>query len=264
MRVYDFEYDGITLSDMGYILCEFNFNDMKTISNGSQITFNTVKTQHGQEYKLSSVEYDECISSKFEICKNPCDDNNEEIDILELRNLTRWLNRKNYHKFKLLCDEYLDIYFEASFNISKIEIGGKICGLELQMNTNRPFALHEPIVTKITNNVSDGKFSINNISDEEGSIDTKVELKILQDGDITIINEFNGDRTHISNCKAGEIITIDNPIITTTLPSHKIQNDFNWGYIKLFSTYMNRKNNFIVSAPCEITITYYPIIKIGI
>ena len=264
MKVYDFEYDGLVLSDMGYMLCEFDFNGEKTISNGSQITFNTVKTLYGQKHELTSIEYTECIASNFQICKIPCNNNDYEIDTTELRNLTRWLNRRNYHKFKLLDDDFLDFYFEASFNINQIKIGGKLYGLELQMTTNRPFAVHEPIITKFNNRVSDGKFSINNISDEEGAIDTKVEIKILQDGDITITNEFNGNRTYIGNCKSGEIITMDNPIISTSLSSHKIQNDFNWKFIKLYNTYKNRKNSFIVSIPCEIIITYYPIVKVGI
>ena len=69
---------------------------------------------------------------------------NLEISIDELRSLSKWLNRKEFHKFKILSDEYLDIYFEASFNISKIELNGKIYGLELTLKTNRPFALQEP------------------------------------------------------------------------------------------------------------------------
>ena len=67
MKVYDFEYDGLVLSDMGYMLCEFDFNGEKTISNGSQITFNTVKTRHGQKHELTSIEYTECIASNFQL-----------------------------------------------------------------------------------------------------------------------------------------------------------------------------------------------------
>lgn len=263
MKVYDFEYDGLVLSDMGYMLCEFDFNGTKTISNGSQITFNTIKTSHGQKQELVSIEYAECIGTTLQICKNPCAIENTEITIDELRQLTRWLNRKGFFKFKLLAPEYYDFYFEATFNVSKIEIGGRLYGIQLQMVTNRPFAISEPITIKINNSEPYEKHTIHNISDEEGSLDVYAEIKVLQDGDLIIRNGFTDKQTVITNCKKDEIITMNNPVITSSL-SHKLQNDFNWNYIKLFNTFTNRKNDFTISLPCEIKLTYYPIIKVGI
>ena len=50
MKSYDFEYDGLCLSDMGYIICQFDAESSQTVSNGSQITFNTTSTLNGSKY----------------------------------------------------------------------------------------------------------------------------------------------------------------------------------------------------------------------
>ena len=266
MKVYDFEYDGITLSDMGYILCDFDGGGSKTISSGSKISFTTVSSLHGQKDELVSSEYSECIGSKFQICKIPCnnDDSFFEISVDDQRYLTSWLNRKGFHKFKLLSEEYFNFYFEASFNVNKIEVGGIVRGLELEMITNRPFAISEPIKIKHTISGENGSFTIHNMSDDEGAIGVKTNIKLLQDGDLMITNNFTGKQTSILNCKYGETITLDDPIISTDIPEHKVQDDFNWNFIKLYHKFNKRKNIITISIPCEITITYNPIVKIGI
>ena len=41
MNVFDLSYDGILLSDMGYVICDFDSQGLRTVSNGSKITINT-------------------------------------------------------------------------------------------------------------------------------------------------------------------------------------------------------------------------------
>ena len=65
MKSYDFEYDGLTLSDMGYIICKFDSNGLQTVSNGSQITFNTASTLNGQKYELTDVSYEMVEQKRF-------------------------------------------------------------------------------------------------------------------------------------------------------------------------------------------------------
>ncbi len=264
VELHDFEYDGITLSEVGYMVCEFDSGGLQTVSNGSQITFNTVSTLNGQKYELTDTEYSECIKTTFQICKNPCQHRNLEISISDLRNLMSWLNRKNFYKFKLLDDEYLDLYFEASFNVSKITFGDKICGLELEMTTNRPFALHEPISIIIKNTEMNGTTIIDDISDEEGFIYPHVEVDILENGTLTIYNSLENRTTEIKNCVAGEKIILDYPVIYSSIPSHKIQNDFNWNWFRIFNTFKNSRNDISISIPCTIKLKYSPIIKVGI
>lgn len=265
MKFYDFQYDGLNLSDMGYMICSFGGKGLETISNGSQIVFNTVSTLNGAKHELLSSQYNDCLESTFQICKNPCYNNDWEISMSDFLDLTSWLSRKEFHKFKLLKDDYLDLYFEASFNISRIEINGKLCGLELNMVTNRPFALQEPNRIVIKNIVANGKKSFNDISNEEGVIyPSPMKITMLASGDLSITNLLdNGRTTTIRNVTAGEVITLDYPMISTSLPSHKIQNDFNWKFFRIANTFKSKKNDLIISLPCNIEIMYSPIIKIG-
>ena len=264
MKAYDFEYDGLRLSDKGFVICKFDSSGVETIENGSVITFNTVSTMRGVKHELTSVEYADCLTATFQICKNLCLDKNEEISLEDMRDIMRWLNRKGFHKFKLLDNEYTGIYFEASFNVSKIEVGGRLCGFELEMFTNRPFAIHEPATVFIKNEVANEIKSVYSKSDDEGYVYPNMEITITESGDLEIYS-IREDRTMvIRNCVAGEVITVDYPIISSSLSSHKIQNDFNWRFFRIASSFKNRLNEIKISIPCTIKMTYSPVVKVGI
>ena len=276
MKAYDFEYDGVRLSDRGFIICKFDSSGVETVSNGSEITFNTVPTLNGIKHELTSSTYDDCLEATFQICKNLCDTTDEEISLDDMRDIMRWLNRKGFHKFKLIDDEYSGIYFEASFNVSKIEINGRICGFELEMFTNMPFAIQEPVTIVINNEenaiVVDNKEdyvvrSFFSKSDEEGYIYPDMEIVISKDGNFKM-DSITEDRTmEIRNCSSGEVIKIDYPIIESSLGdsrSTKIQNDFNWIFFRVATSFKNRENEFTTSLPCTIKMTYSPIVKVGV
>lgn len=261
---HDFIYDGIILSNMGYTVCSFGEKGSEN-SVGSTITFNTIPLFNGAKHELISTNYDNCLECTFQICKNPCNDANLEISMQDFIDLSNWLNRKNFHKFKFINDDYYDLYFEASFNLSRIEINGKICGVELHMITNRPFALREPIRCKIKNIIKNGNKNIMNDSCEEGFIYPNIKITMVESGDFCITNLSDGERkTIVKNVVAGEIIEMNYPMITSSIESHKIQNDFNWKFFRLVNSFYNRKNNIVISIPCEIEITYSPVVKVGI
>ena len=120
MKALDFEYDGILLSDLGYTICTFGSKGLETISNGSQITFNNVSMFNGSQYGLVSSVYEETLTATFSICKSACITRSgdlEELTVDDISELMRWLNRKTYHKFRLIQDGYENLYFEGSFNI---------------------------------------------------------------------------------------------------------------------------------------------------
>lgn len=264
MKAYDFEYDGRKLSDYGLIICSFGSKGLDTVSNGSKITFNKASSMGGSKHDLISAVYDECLETTIQICKCACSGDITEISSTEFRNLTKWLSRKKFLKFKILDDYYIDLYFEASFNVSKIEMSGKIYGLELEVITNRPFALKEPVTIKIENATQDGLHSINDMSHEEGYIYPYTEIIIAESGDLNIYNAIEDRNTFIANCTAGEIITMDYPVIQSSLSSHNIQNCFNWNFFRVANTFRNSRNDLTVSIPCTIKIKYSPIIKVGL
>ena len=264
MKAYDFEYDSKTLSDFGMIICTFGSGGLDTVSNGSEITFNTVSTLNGSEHRLTSVEYEDCIEKPIQICKHSCDTDVEEISPSELRELTKWLSRKKFLKFKLLEESYIDLYFEAYFNISRIELDGKVYGLELELKTNRPYALKEPKIITIKNLEVDGKYSFNDASYEEGYIYPYTEIIVNADGNLNIHNAIENRDTYIANCISGEVITMDYPVIQSSISSHNIQNDFNWNFFRVANTYENSRNDLTISLPCTIKVKYSPIVKVGL
>lgn len=144
MKAYDFSYDNRNLSEFGCILCSFGDKDVETVSDGCEITFNTIPTSNGSKHNLTSVQYEDCLETTLQICKHSCDGGVQEITESAHRELTKWLGRKKFLKFKILDEDHIDLYYEAAFGISKIEIDGKLFGLELAVKTNRPFALKEP------------------------------------------------------------------------------------------------------------------------
>lgn len=266
MNVYDFEYDNLRLSDFGYIICSFGSKGLQTVSSGSNLTFNTVSVRNGEKHELTSAEYNECLETTFQICKNTCENRDLEMSFDECRDLISWLNRKGFHKIQFLDynDEYSDVYFEASFNISRIESDGKLCGLELNMITNRPFALHNPISIMFETSEANQERKIINSSDEEGFIYPHMEITVKENGDLSIYNQSEDRNMYIANCEVGERITLDYPIIQTSLSSHKIQNDFNWNFFRLVSTFNYSINQIYISLPCEIKMVYSPIVKVSI
>ena len=286
MKAFDFEYDNIRLSDKGFMLCRFDSGGMETVSNGSEISFNTVPTINGQKHQLTSSEYGNCLTTTLQICKNLCDDYNMEISVEDMRDIMRWLNRKEYHKFKIIDDEYSGFYINASFNVSKIEINGAVCGFELELFSDTPFMLQEPVIVNIDVKESDlteqcimanGTIMSNTCirkfyskSDEEGYIYPDMVIKI-DDGVIgkptlEIYNITEDRLMRIANCEAGEEITINYPMISSSLQSHSntIMNDFNWRFFRVSSSFRNRENKVAISLPCSIKLTYSPIVKVGI
>lgn len=264
MEAYDFVYAGRNLSEFGMIICNFGDKGLDTVSDGAQITFNTISTLGGSKHELTSVEYEECLETTIQICKHSCTGGIQEITAVEHRELTKWLNRKRFLKFKPLSEEYIDLYFEASFNISQIKLDGKLYGLELELVTNRPFALKEPKTITIRNLEENGKYSLNDTSHEEGYIYPYVEIVILKDGNLNIHNAIEDRDTYIANVSAGEVITMDYPVIKSSVSSHNIQNDFNWNFFRVANTYENSRNDLIISIPCTIKVRYSPVVKVGL
>lgn len=265
MKALDFEYDGLNLSDWGYVVCEFDGDGgLEVLSNGSQLTFNTVPMFRGTKFDLTDSIYEECIETTFQICKNNCDGVVEPIHIGEYRDLVTWLNRREFHKFKVLDGEYLDFYYEGSFNVSRIEVGGQIVGLELTLKTNRPFAVHEEVTLHIDIQEPGESYTIIDVSDDEDVIYPYTQIICRQSGTLQIHNEREDRTTVIRNCTVGEVITMRYPIIETSKPAHEIQEDFNFVFFRIGGDFVKKENKVTFSLPCDVEIRWKPVVKVGI
>ena len=265
MKAYDFEFDNKRLSEFGMILCNFGgLKGLESISDGAEITFNTVSVLDGSKHNLISTKYKNCLETTLQICKYNCAGDIQEITETEHRELTKWLCRKVFLKFKILDEAHIDLYHEAFINVNKIEIDGILYGFELVVRTNRPFSLKEPKIITIKNTSQNGKHSINDSSYEEGYIYPFTEIIITESGNLNIYNAIEDRNTHIANCVAGEVIVMDYPVIQSSVSSHDIQNDFNWNFFRVANTFNNSRNDITISIPCIIKIKYSPIVKVGL
>ena len=266
MYALDFEYDGQKLSDKKFIICDFNSpSGADTISAGSKISFNTVSRHSGKRFGLSSTNYEECFECKFHICKHPDMNDDMEISTGECRNLVRWLNRREFLPFKFIFDndDVTDRIFDASFNISRIEINKKLYGLELEMHTNRPFAYSELYGVNLNFEDISAEGIVIDGSDEIGYIYPDMKIECLEDGDLEVRNKTIECIMAIKNCKAGEIIQIqgDAMIITSSESEHAIYDDFNYRFLRIGNTMETRENIITANLPCKIQMRYRALFK---
>ena len=266
MNAIDFEYDGQYLSDYGFIICDFHASSgAEDVTLGSVLTFNKVSKHYGKSFSLTSARYNECISTSFDICKDPDIFDNMEITNDEVRRLTRWLNRKKFLKFQAFDPdrEYDTCYYMASFNVEKIKIHEKVYGLHLIMETDKPFGYGEERYYKWTVSDVTAPLKFYDTQDEIGYVYPEIKIKCASSGNLEIYNSLFSSRMIINNCTNGEDITINGEfqVITSSNLSHALNNDFNYEFLKIGNTFEERENVLTVSLPCVLELKYNPIIK---
>ena len=267
MHACDFEYDGLYLSDFGFIICRFdNASDIESVNPGSQITFNTVSRNRGKKHSLTGTKYDDCIEASFDICKDPSSHSDLRITDNEYRDLMRWLNRNNFCKFSIIDDENIEMeprYYNASFNIEKYKVDDILYGLNLSMTTDAPFGYGAERIIRFDIEDVSKSYTIIDTSDEIGYIYPSVIITCKSEGTLLIHNDKEDCTMEIKGCKSGEVISIDgNALIPRSSDKeHKICNDFNFEFLKIGNTFNDRVNRITVNLPCKLEIRYTPIIK---
>lgn len=273
----DFEYANKRLSDFGCVLCSFDGGSNEDVDIGCDVTFNTVKNNYSSIHSKTSSSYDNVYTTSFDIMKNPCIYNEDMyFTEYEARAITKWLNRREYHKFKLYNPDFdvLDFYYYGNFDIKQKMMSGKIIGFSLTFTANAPYAFGEKIVIKhMMLNTSDS-FSIYGESDEYGVIYPKVEIKCLESfsgnkikNKLRLKNKTTGTYIELKNCNMGEVITLDGEykLSFTNDDTHKtFPNDFNYEFLDILVDEYGVENEYSSTHPCEITISYSPVRKIGV
>lgn len=267
MKAIDFKYNNKKLSDINFIIGSIDANGgQENIDTGSLITFNTIANSYGKSYSLANTQYNSCIGASFDICKNP--DNNDDLAITEkeYRAIMRWLNRKEFLPFNFINydneNENENVYFNASFNISKIYYNHAVYAIRCNMVTNAPYGYGKKRRYTYSANGSN-TFTITDPSDEIGYIYPDMVITCREAGDLLIKNTSTNTTMQIKNVSNNEVINIKGQpqIITTSKSSHDIANDFNYSFITVGNTEESRKNILSANLSCNIVITYTPIIK---
>ena len=266
MIILDFEYDGLLLSDFGCIVCDIDKQGgTDTTSNGSQINFSTTPIMKGVTHVLSDTNYAECLTATFQRCKNPCYYQGAEayMNAEEVAELMRWLNRKTFNKLRLDLEGYERIYFRGSFNVDVIKYGSNVMGLSLNLTTDAPFGRGDTVYKKLTLTANQPAF-FKDTSDEIGFIYPKTTITCGQSGKLMLTNEIENRVCILDNCISGEVITMNYPTITSSLPAHNIADDFNYTFFRVANKWNERVNKIIASRDCVLEFEYNPICKIGI
>lgn len=260
-----FVYDNISLKTMGYFICSFDSSSSSS-STDSQRNFNSIPIENGKYHPFITSTYDSPLIMNFQIAKDTCDGDEAEITVQEMQTLKRWLNRPLPHKLQISDEDFENIYWEGSFNVSQEVISGKRIGLTLTFTCNAPYGYKtcKPMLFKS----SDGTFIINDISDEIGYIYPKIVITCNADGEFIMERSFQSDIKQvmkIENCKKGQEITILPSLqLTTNNSSHHdtLYNDFNFVFPKISNSFNDRKNYYkITGIDCTLLFSYKPIAK---
>lgn len=269
--VTDFEYDGILLSEVGYALVTFDGVRDGKVDTDSQITFNHAQMMRGKYQPFSSYIYEDVLKMEFYIGKDMCRFGTTEekfdynISVSEMSFLKRWLSRPTPHVLRAVGDDsYIGIFWRGSFTVEEYTLGDGRIGAHLTFECDAPFGYMDGVV--IRGDIgSNEEFKYNCTSDEVGYIYPKLTILLKEDGDLRFGNSHDGREITIKNCVAGEVITItENMQIYSSVPSHKIMNDFNFVFYKVFSTFRNVENSMRSNLPIEFIIEYNPHAKVVI
>ena len=265
--VTDFMFDGQTLSGFGYMLCSFSGGEDETLE-VSNMEFQEIKSPLSDVSHKTATSYANNYTRTLQVSKSLCE--NQEDMILtndDISTLTKWLCRKEYKWFKWIDDEDDDeIFYEVHCTVSKVMIYGKCHGLEITIQSNRPFGVTREI-NQYRELSADEEFEITVYSDEEGYIYPDVVITLSSAGNFELTNTTEDRTTAINNCVQGEVITIkgsDVMQITSTNANHFLATDFNYKFPRLFNEYRNTVNTLSVNLACTIKLTYRGIRKVGI
>lgn len=265
--INDFIFDGQSLSDFGYMLCDFSGSGDEN-AEVSVIEYTDIKSPLSNISHKVANNYPSNYTRTLQVCKNICENQKDTILTNEdVSTIAKWLCRKEYKYFKWVDDTDDDeIFYEVYCNISKVYLYGECYGLEITLTSNRPFGFTREIRYSKTLSANE-QFEINVYSDEEGYIYPDVIVTVLSAGNWQLTNTLENRTTVIKNCVANEMITIqgsDLLQITSSNSSHFLASDFNYKYPRLYNEYRNSVNAFTSNLPCQIQITYRGIRKVGL
>ena len=266
-NAYDFCYDGTYLSDYDFTIVNIDENSgVQNVSIGSVIKIDTIsKPSQRRQYK-TNVHYDGTYSCTFTIAKNP-EKVGQDLEITEdeFNDLVRWLNRSDFLQMYFIYDHENTCYYDAMFNIERVYVNNIFIGLQLTMETNRPFGYGDKVVKTLTFTESEQVKSFNDSSNEIGSIIPDLKITIKDDGDLYLQNLDTGTSMSIDNCIEDEIITINGDMLTILSDNlnhqETLADDFDYNFLSIGNSLYNRKNRILSSLPCVIEISYIPVVK---
>lgn len=259
-----FVYDNQTSEEFNLIICKFDTDTNGIDSSSGEVEITKANSPiQDVWHKSGNSQYTEAISFSFQLAKSSF----EPFDAYEFSAINRWLCRKDGFKdFMITRSDYDNIHFYVQFNISPIEFGGNILGINVNGVADSPHG-YSHLIKHFVQCENETAYTILDLSDEIGYIYPDIEIKVKNDTDISITNlSDNNRRFYINNCKENETIYIDGNLlqITTDAIGHKVYDNSNYQFPRIINKYNMRKNSFMIKGNCDVTIKYRQIRKVWI
>lgn len=260
----DFIFRGESLSSHGYMLCEFDASSSASVvTSDSQREFTSVPMFMGKYHPILYYTYNNSLIMEMSICKIE-DSSNYIITPTEAASLKRWLNSPCAQEFRIVSEEYRDVFWNGTFNVEEIRFSSDCVGFRLTFTSTAPFGYKDKV--ELSGSVNQGgMIAIDDISDEEGYIYPDITITLNASGDLKITNEFDKRETVIHGCSSGETLTFTHLLqILSSNHAHELGDDFNYKFVRINNEYGKTINRLIFSLPCTYSISYNPIAKVVI
>lgn len=271
MYAYNFEYDGKLLSDFGFIVCHFDDSGgLETADSGAEINFETASSHSGRRYFEVGSDYKKCLSTTFQICKDPKLHREDEMEIKaeEFRRISRWLNRREFlwfHGFDWCEPEISRPWVRASGTVARIDFGHATVGIEVTLTTDSPLGYGDEIIKTFEFTSEKLTKTFLDENDEIGETYPELTVTCGEAGTWTLSDDITGCSCEVQNCVSGEVLHFsgDTMIVETESATHQrtLPNDFNYDYFRFGNRYDQRLNTFTATMPCTVELRYRPQLK---
>ncbi|MBD5087247.1 MAG: hypothetical protein HDT30_00310 [Clostridiales bacterium] len=250
----DFTFCGSKLSDFDYIIAAIDNSSSVENSSCGNLEILTERPVLSKKDISHGFQYGEGITISFQIVKiDKLSHVPTPVTNAEFEHIMRWLVRPTYNYITFDTDN--DLFFHVKIKVDAIKIGSILHGFELTLTNDSAYGYSKEYITRIGNH---GTGYLEDASSLVGYTYPKLKISIVDSGTYTLTNDLEPDRyLRISNCIAGEVITIDceNKTIKSTKPNHDLSKDFNFTFFRFLNTYENNLNR-ITSANGSVDMTY--------
>lgn len=252
--MYDkFTFGEYFSEEYGVIAVHFGTESGGTLYGGQSSNLVTDKADQAIEWEILSQNYKEPMKFTLQIVNEDGSDITQEQE----RGLTRWLCKRGTYQWLFIQDErYSDIWIRCNMSNPQVWIVGRVKGMQFDVTTSSSIAFSDEREYNYT--LTDTDKVIEDIfvyNDEEIFIYPEMEIAMLEAGNLTITNSRETDsayKTVINNLVVGEVVTIKNDDIASSVSTHNILNDFNLMWLRLYD-----ENNILTfNLKCTVTIKF--------
>jgi len=215
---------------------------------------------------FTSQKYDSANEFTVKFARSYC--NGSENDYFtenELRHYNRLLTGKpGYSWLKLVNNQSMETDFYYRAMVSKIEyerLGIHVVGFDVTFQTDGGRAYSEEQTVDISATADTPFYVFNNSDDLWDYLLPKVEITLSTSGTLTLKNITDDWESEVTDCTAGEILTMDSSknLLTSSVSRRFILNDFNLRWIRL----RPGKNEFTCNQNATLKFTFRAARKVG-